>query len=73
MAKRYKFIRVPENVYLKLYNAKKELKQEVSSWSGKDIKLSMPKYLEALQEKNNVLIKLIPFNKKEVYHFIKRK
>lgn len=66
MAKKYIFVRVPMEVHQNLLKGKVSLEQEVQKIYGKKHKLTMPKYLNALQLKNNQLIGLIPFNIKKI-------
>jgi hypothetical protein len=63
MAKRYIMYRIPVKVDGRIRNLKKATEQDLSKWVGKNMKLTMPKFLNALTLKTEEINRIIPFNK----------
>jgi len=71
--KRYKLIRLNTETYNNLMQSKDNVQKELQMWSGKEIRLTTPKFINALIIKNKEIEGILPFNKKELYKFIKNK
>jgi hypothetical protein len=70
---KYKTIKLPLPVYINLNTYKTEISKEVSKWSGKDIKLTTPKFLNALVSKSRTIDPIIPFNKGNLFKLSKKR
>lgn len=48
MAKKYIFVRMPEEIYKRYRNIKINMEKDIHKVTGKDIKLTMPKVFKAV-------------------------
>lgn len=66
-------IYMPVDLYLKWKNEKSSVEKEISSYAGKPVKLTMPKFMNAILVKHKSISGLIPFNKKHLFQLSKKK
>jgi hypothetical protein len=66
-------IALPKDVYVNLKNLKKDVETDVSKWANKDVKITMPKFINALVLKHSEIAKFLPFNKQAVALLAKKK
>ena len=72
MVKKYIFLRVPAEVHSNLIKGKISLEKQIEKIYGKKHKLTMPKYINALQKKNNELLSIFPYNVKKIAEISKK-
>lgn len=48
MAKRYVFVRMPEEVYIKYHNVHKKMESDIQSLTGRPLRLTMPQTFNAI-------------------------
>ena len=60
-------------VYLKWKKEKALTEKDLSLYFGKPVRLTMPKFMNAVLEKHKTLVPFIPFNKKQLYILSRKK
>jgi len=67
------FIALPVEVYKNLHKAKDNIEKDIQKFAGRRIALTMPKFINALVQKNNEISWLLPFDKRQMYLLAKKK